>query len=47
MSEAIILPFDPTNFAATWDHPPGAAPRSITIKPGLKILSFWLISINL
>ena len=47
MSEATILPSGPTNFAATCDHPPGAAPRSTTIKPGLKILSFWLISINL
>ena len=35
-SSAITRPFAPTSAAATWDQPPGAAPRSTTSEPGLR-----------
>src|SRR5881392_697054 len=32
-STAMTPPFGPTHSPATWDHPPGAAPRSTTTSP--------------
>ena len=44
-STPITLPLFPTYFLATWDHPPGAHPMSITISPRLKNIVF-LIDLN-
>ena len=39
-STPITRPSSPTFSKATWDHPPGAAPRSTTVSPSLISLNF-------
>ena len=48
--EAVTLPLpsaDRTRLAATWLQPPGAAPRSTTVMPGLRKRCLSSISISL